>query len=153
MIIKCLAGEPLPVYGKGQNVRDWLYVDDHVRALTAVFERGQPHQSYNIGGRAERTNIDVVLRICDTLDRLKPRADGRSYAEQISFVTDRPGHDQRYAIDPSRLENDLGWRAQESFESGVEKTVRWYLKNEWWWRPKVDQGHAVERQGLEPALV
>jgi dTDP-glucose 4,6-dehydratase len=149
MIIKCLSGEPLPVYGKGLNVRDWLYVEDHVRALTAVFERGQPGQGYNIGGRAERANIDVVRRICDALDRLRPRDDGRAYAEQISYVADRPGHDLRYAIDPSKLERDLGWTPRETFESGIEKTVRWYLENEAWWRPIVERSDASQRQGLK----
>jgi dTDP-glucose 4,6-dehydratase len=151
MIIKALSGEPMPVYGSGLNVRDWLYVDDHVRALTAVFERGQPGQSYNIGGRAEQTNIEVVARICTTLDRLRPRADGKSYAEQISFVTDRPGHDRRYAIDPSKLERELGWQAEETFETGIEKTVRWYLDNEAWWRPILEGSDAGQRQGLKGA--
>jgi dTDP-glucose 4,6-dehydratase len=150
MIIKCLAGEPLPVYGKGQNVRDWLYVEDHVRALTRVFEAGKPGESYNIGGRAERTNIEVVLRICDSLDRVRPRTDGKSYAEQIGFVTDRPGHDLRYAIDPSKLEHELGWRPLETFESGIEKTVAWYLANEAWWGPILERNYGGERLGLKP---
>jgi dTDP-glucose 4,6-dehydratase len=148
MIIKALAGEALPVYGKGLNVRDWLFVEDHARALTAVFERGTPGQSYIIGGRAERTNIDVVTRICTTLDTLRPRADGKSYGEQIGYVTDRPGHDHRYAIDPSKIERDLGWTAQETFDSGIERTVRWYLDNESWWRPLVQEKGAVQRVGL-----
>ncbi|HWL48231.1 MAG TPA: dTDP-glucose 4,6-dehydratase, partial [Sphingomonadaceae bacterium] len=109
VIIKCLAGEPLPVYGTGANVRDWLYVDDHVRALAAVFERGTPGESYMIGGHAERTNLAVVETICDTLDRIRPRGDGRSYRAQISFVADRPGHDFRYAIDATKLRDQLGW--------------------------------------------
>ena len=149
VIIKALAGEALPVYGKGNNVRDWLYVEDHARALTAVFERGTIGESYIIGGRAERTNIEVVQRICATLDTLRPRADGAAYAAQITHVADRPGHDQRYAIDPSKLERDLGWTAQESFDSGIERTVRWYLDNESWWRPLVEQKGATVRAGLK----
>ena len=149
MIIKCLSGEPLPVYGKGLNVRDWLYVEDHVRALTRVFEAGQPGESYNIGGRAERANIEVVTRICESLDRVRPRADGKSYVEQISYVADRPGHDLRYAIDPSKLERELGWAPSETFETGIEKTVRWYLDNAWWWRPILERSDAGQRLGLK----
>ena len=149
MIIKCLSGEPLPVYGKGLNVRDWLYVDDHVRALTRVFEAGTPGESYNIGGRAERANIEVVQRICQSLDAIRPRNDGASYAEQISYVADRPGHDLRYAIDPSKLERELGWTPSETFESGIEKTVAWYLDNDWWWRPILERSYTGERLGLK----
>jgi dTDP-glucose 4,6-dehydratase len=149
MIIKCLSGEPLPIYGKGLNVRDWLYVDDHVRALARVFEAGSPGESYNIGGRAERTNIDVVWRICQCLDRIRPRSDGKSYAEQISYVADRPGHDLRYAIDPSKIQVELGWSPTESFESGIDKTVRWYIDNEWWWRPILERSDAGQRLGLK----
>jgi dTDP-glucose 4,6-dehydratase len=148
VILKALAGENLPVYGKGLNVRDWLFVEDHARALTTVFEKGVIGQSYIIGGRAEKTNIDVVLKICETLDTVRPRADGKKYAEQIGYVTDRPGHDHRYAIDPSKLERDLGWKAQESFDSGIARTVNWYLDNEAWWRPLVEQQQAVKRVGL-----
>jgi dTDP-glucose 4,6-dehydratase len=151
MIIKCLAGEPLPVYGAGANVRDWLYVDDHVRALTAVFERGTPGESYIIGGRAERTNLQVVLAICDVLDRVRPRVDGKPYREQVNYVADRPGHDHRYAIDPAKLQRELGWTAQESFETGIEKTVLWYLDNEVWWRPILDRSDAGRRLGLKSA--
>ena len=149
MIITALEGGTLPVYGKGLNVRDWLYVEDHARALTAVFERGEPGQSYIIGGRAERTNITVVTRICETLDAVRPRADGRSYKEQIGYVADRPGHDARYAIDPSKIERELGWTARESFDSGVENTIRWYLNNEDWWRPLVKEKGATQRLGLK----
>jgi len=148
MIIKCLAGEPLPVYGKGLNVRDWLYVDDHVRALTRVFESGTPGETYVIGGRSEQTNLGVVHRISETLDRLRPRADGVSYREQIAYVSDRPGHDHRYAIDPSKLEGELDWRPTETFESGIEQTIRWYLDNEWWWRPILDGRYEGQRLGL-----
>jgi dTDP-glucose 4,6-dehydratase len=148
MIIKGLAGEPLPVYGQGLNIRDWLYVDDHARALTRVFEAGRPGESYIIGGRAERTNLDVVHVICDALDRLRPRADGKSRREQITYVADRPGHDHRYAIDPSKLERELGWKAQESFETGIARTVQWYLDHEAWWRPILDRTYSGQRLGL-----
>ena len=149
MIVKCLAGEPLPVYGAGANVREWLYVDDHARALTRVFEAGTPGESYIIGGRAERTNLQVVHAICETLDRLRPRGDGKSYKEQVSFVADRPGHDHRYAIDPTKLDRELGWRAAESFDTGIEKTVRWYLENDAWWAPILASGDVGQRLGLK----
>ena len=149
MIIKALAGESLPIYGKGLNVRDWLFVEDHARALTRVFERGVPGQSYIIGGRAERQNIEVVTRICETLDRIRPRADGQSYKAQFTYVADRPGHDHRYAIDPSKIERELGWTAQESFDSGIERTILWYLDNEEWWRPLVEEKGAINRVGLK----
>lgn len=148
MIIKALAGEPLPVYGTGGNVRDWLYVDDHVRALVAVFERGRPGESYMIGGNSERTNLAVVEQLCRTLDAERPRADGQSYASQISFVADRPGHDFRYAIDATKLRSELGWAPRESFESGIAKTVRWYLDNEDWWRAILNGSYRGERLGM-----
>jgi dTDP-glucose 4,6-dehydratase len=151
MIIKCLAGETLPVYGKGDNVRDWLYVDDHVRALQSVFERGQPGQSYMVGGRSEQTNLAVVHMICDTLDRLQPRRDGQRYRTQIGFVADRPGHDFRYAIDASKLERELGWRPQENFASGMEKTIAWYLGNRSWWQAIQSGAYRGERLGLTTA--
>ena len=148
MIVKALAGEPLPVYGKGDQVRDWLYVEDHVRALSTVFERGEPGRTYNIGGNSERQNIEVVHAVCAILDRLRPRGDGRSYAVQLSSVADRPGHDKRYAIDASRIAGELGWTPRESFESGLEKTVAWYLQNESWWRPIVAERGADQRRGI-----
>ncbi|WP_294308074.1 dTDP-glucose 4,6-dehydratase [uncultured Sphingomonas sp.] len=148
MIVKALGGETLPVYGRGENVRDWLFVEDHVRALRTVFERGEPGRRYNIGGNAERRNIDVVHTLCTILDRLHPRADGRSYAGQIGFVTDRPGHDLRYAIDATRIRDELCWVPEESFESGLEKTVRWYLANQEWWRPILAERAADQRRGL-----
>jgi dTDP-glucose 4,6-dehydratase len=151
MIIKCLAGEPLPVYGKGDNVRDWLYVDDHVRALRAVFERGVVGESYMIGGNAEQTNLAVVEAICSTLDRLSPRADGRPYADQISFVTDRPGHDFRYAIDASKLRETLGWTPQHDFASGIAATVQWYLDNRDWWQAILSGAYRGERLGVGSA--
>lgn len=136
-ILNALSGRPLPVYGQGENVRDWLFVDDHARALDLIVERGQVGATYNVGGRNERRNIDVVRRICAVLDELVP---GDSPRESlIEFVTDRPGHDARYAIDATRLETKLGWSAQETFDTGIAKTVRWYLDNEWWWRPLRDR--------------
>jgi len=144
-ILNALAGERLPVYGKGQNVRDWLYVEDHARALDLVAERGRLGETYNVGGRNERRNIEVVQRICEVLDRLRPA--NRPRVELIEFVTDRPGHDARYAIDASKLENELGWRAQETFDTGIEKTVEWYLDNEWWWQPLRDR-YSGQRLGL-----
>ena len=148
MIVKALAGETLPVYGKGANVRDWLYVEDHVRALQAVFERGAPGRTYNVGGNNEKKNLEVVETVCTILDRERPRADGKSYKEQIGFVADRPGHDARYAIDATRIRDELGWEPAETFESGIEKTVRWYLANEPWWRAIVDERQADKRRGL-----
>jgi len=153
MIIKCLAGENLPVYGAGDNVRDWLYVDDHVRALQAVFEKGQVGDSYMIGGRSERTNIAVVEAICDTLDQLSPKADGRSYRNQITFVSDRPGHDFRYAIDATKLENELGWKPRHSFEDGIKATVQWYLDNRTWWEDIMSGAYQGDRLGLQKAGV
>jgi dTDP-glucose 4,6-dehydratase len=147
MIAKALDGEPLPVYGKGDQVRDWLFVEDHVRALQAVFERGELGRTYNVGGFNEKQNIEVVRTICGIIDRLRPRADGKPYADQITSVADRPGHDKRYAIDATRIEQELGWRPQETFETGIKKTVRWYLDNEAWWRPIVERG-AAQRRGV-----
>jgi dTDP-glucose 4,6-dehydratase len=134
-ILNGIEERPIPVYGTGRNVRDWLYVDDHARALALVAAQGAPGRSYNVGGRNERSNLAVVEAICDTLDKLSPRPGGGSRRALISFVSDRPGHDLRYAIDATRIETELGWRAQESFETGLEKTVRWFLDNEAWWRP------------------
>lgn len=147
MIAKALAGEPLPIYGKGDQVRDWLYVEDHVRALQAVFERGEPGRTYNVGGHNERQNIEVVRTLCAILDELRPRADGHAYAEQMTEVADRPGHDKRYAIDAGRIADELGWTPSETFESGIRKTVEWYLANEDWWRPLV-AAKASERRGI-----
>ncbi|MCE2989961.1 MAG: dTDP-glucose 4,6-dehydratase [Burkholderiales bacterium] len=132
MITNALAGKNLPVYGDGKNVRDWLYVEDHCHAIRLALAKGRLGETYNIGGRNERNNLEVVHAICDALDQLRPRSDGKSYREQIVFVTDRPGHDRRYAIDATKLENELGWRAQESFESGLRKTIQWYLDNAEW---------------------
>ena len=133
MILNAMEGRALPVYGDGANVRDWLYVEDHARALDLIAERGRIGETYNVGGRNERRNIDVVTRICALMDDLRPRA--RPHGHLIAYVIDRPGHDARYAIDATKLETELGWRARETFDTGIEKTVRWYLENEWWWRP------------------
>jgi len=132
MILNALAGKPLPIYGKGDNVRDWLYVDDHARALRLVFERGVPGETYNIGGHNEKTNLEVVDALCALLDELQPRADGHAYSEQKTFVADRPGHDRRYAIDAAKIERELGWTPRENFASGLRKTVAWYLANPAW---------------------
>ncbi len=133
-ILNALEGKQLPVYGKGENVRDWLYVDDHARALELVLTSGMPGESYNVGGNEERTNLQVVEAICDILDARRPREEG-SRRELIGFVTDRPGHDKRYAIDASKIKRELGWTPEESFQSGLAKTIDWYLDNEWWWGP------------------
>jgi dTDP-glucose 4,6-dehydratase len=148
MIVKALAGDALPVYGKGDQVRDWLYVEDHVRALQAVFEKGEPGRTYNVGGNNEKQNLEVVRSLCAILDELRPRQIGRSYADQITFVADRPGHDKRYAIDASRIRDELGWTPSETFETGIRKTVEWYLGNEAWWRPIVEHRQADQRRGL-----
>jgi dTDP-glucose 4,6-dehydratase len=146
-ILNALVGKPLPVYGKGENVRDWLYVDDHARALELIMTKGRVGESYNVGGRAQRTNLSVVEAICDVLDRKRPLKGHKPRRELIAFVTDRPGHDRRYAIDPSKIETELGWRAEESFETGIEKTIDWYLANDWWWRPIREEKYAGGRLG------
>lgn len=146
MIINALEGRPLPVYGDGANVRDWLYVDDHVTALCLIAEKGAPGRCYNVGGRNERTNLDVVHRICEILEAAAPRQ--TRYKDLIRLVADRPGHDRRYAIDASRIEGELGWRARETFETGMERTVRWYLENREWWEPLRSAGIGVGRLGL-----
>ncbi|MBR1871053.1 MAG: dTDP-glucose 4,6-dehydratase [Kiritimatiellae bacterium] len=146
-ILNALDGKPLPVYGTGANVRDWLHVDDHVAALLAVNERGVAGETYNVGGHNERTNLEVVQAICATLDELKPRANGKAYAELITFVADRPGHDARYAIDSGKLQRELGWKAKWTFSTGLADTVKWYLANDWWWRPLREEKYAGERLG------
>ena len=146
IILNAVHGKPLPVYGAGANVRDWLYVEDHARALDVIVTRGRIGEKYNVGGRNERRNIDVVRRVCSILDELRPAA--RRHDSLVIYVTDRPGHDLRYAIDAAKLERELGWRAHETFESGIEKTVRWYLDNEWWWRPLREKVYAGERLGV-----
>jgi len=148
IILNALSGAPLPVYGDGGNIRDWLFVEDHARALALVFSAGAAGESYNIGGRCERTNLQVVRGICEQLDARRPRADGRPYADQIEFVFDRPGHDRRYAMDAAKIERDLGWRPLETFETGLAKTVDWYLSNETWWRPLRERAYGGQRLGL-----
>jgi dTDP-glucose 4,6-dehydratase len=132
VLLNALAGKPLPIYGDGQQVRDWLYVQDHCRAIARVLEAGKVGETYNIGGWNEKPNLEVVHTLCAVLDELQPRADGKGYAEQITYVTDRPGHDRRYAIDARKIERDLGWKPQETFETGIRKTVQWYLANQAW---------------------
>jgi len=146
LILNGLAGKPLPIYGDGGNIRDWLYVEDHAEALLLVAEKGSLGRSYNIGGENERTNLELARTICSILDRLQPRADG-SYGDLITFVTDRPGHDARYAIDPTRIRVELGWCPSVTLEEGVEQTVRWYLKNENWWRPLLARPGVGHRLG------
>lgn len=149
VILNALEGRELPVYGDGQNVRDWLYVEDHAAALELVLTKGRIGESYAIGGRSERNNLAVVETICDLLDAKAPLASGRRRA-LVRFVPDRPGHDRRYAIDPSKIERELGWRAAENFESGLDKTIDWFLANEWWWRPIRERKYAGERLGAVP---
>jgi len=145
VVLNALEEKTLPVYGKGDNVRDWLYVEDHAVALTNVLEKGRVGQSYNIGGNAERTNLEVVHTICDVLDELRPTATSRR--ELVQFVSDRPGHDRRYAIDASKIKKNLGWSPSASFEQGLENTVKWYLDNEWWWKPIREGRYAGQRLG------
>ena len=146
MILNAIEGEPLPVYGDGGNIRDWLYVEDHVRALVLVLTKGRPGSRYNVGGRCERTNLQVVNTICDLLDDVAPA--GTPRRQLISFVADRPGHDRRYAIDPTKVEKELGWLPRETFESGLRKTVLWYLNNKAWWQPLRKIVYAGNRLGL-----
>jgi len=148
VILNALDGQQLPIYGKGDNIRDWLFVDDHARALLKVIQFGAVGRTYNIGGRNERTNLEVVETICDILDELRPKVSG-SYRDLIKFVEDRPGHDKRYAIDASRLETELGWHAEETFESGIRKTIQWYLDNEWWWQPIRQKKYSGQRLGVK----
>ncbi len=148
VILNALAGKPLPIYGDGSNVRDWLYVEDHAEALLHVVQKGALGRSYNIGGENERSNLELVRTICGILDRMQPRAEG-PYADLITFVTDRPGHDARYAIDPSRIREELGWRPSVTVEEGLAKTVAWYLDNRAWWQALMDRGGVGERLGLK----
>ncbi|MBU2980342.1 dTDP-glucose 4,6-dehydratase [Lentibacter algarum] len=145
VILNALHGKPIPIYGKGENVRDWLYVEDHADALLLVLQDGMLNRSYNIGGENELSNLELVQMICTILDKLRPA--NKPYADQIKFVTDRPGHDMRYAIDPSRIREELGWRPSVTVEQGLEKTVRWYLDNEAWWKPLLDRSGVGERLG------
>ncbi|GFE52473.1 dTDP-glucose 4,6-dehydratase [Roseobacter cerasinus] len=159
VILNALAGKELPIYGDGSNIRDWLYVEDHADALLTVLEKGKLGRSYNIGGENERTNLELVQTLCGILDRLRPKTpssngegvghNAPSYADQITFVTDRPGHDARYAIDPTRMREELGWRPSVTVEEGLEKTVQWYLDNEDWWRALQDRKGVGTRLGVK----
>ncbi len=146
IILNALDQKPLPIYGTGSNVRDWLYVDDHAKALWLIVREGRIGEKYNVGGRNERRNIDVVKEICGILDEIQPHLG--LHSNLITYVADRPGHDLRYAIDATKLENELGWRAQENFSTGIRKTVEWYLDNSWWWQPLRDGVYAGERLGI-----
>jgi dTDP-glucose 4,6-dehydratase len=146
-ILNALEGKPLPVYGRGENVRDWLHVDDHAEALELVLTRGEVGESYNVGGRAERSNLQVVEAICDLVDQRRPLPNGGSRRSLIEYVTDRPGHDRRYAIDPSKIEHELGWKAAHDFDRGLAETVDWFIANEWWWRPIREGKYRGERLG------
>jgi dTDP-glucose 4,6-dehydratase len=147
VILNALHEKPLPIYGSGCNVRDWLHVEDHARALELIINRGKVGHSYNVGSRSERTNLNVVETICDILDRKRRRDRNRSYRELITFVEDRPGHDRRYAIDATKLQTELGWQSMMTFETGLEQTIDWYLANEWWWRPIRNMSYSGERLG------
>ncbi|WP_131830059.1 dTDP-glucose 4,6-dehydratase, partial [Xanthomonas citri] len=148
VIAKALAGEPLPVYGDGKQVRDWLFVSDHCDAIRTVLAKGRVGETYNVGGNAERQNIEVVRTICALLDQQRPRSDGQLRASQITHVTDRPGHDRRYAIDASKLRNELGWQPAYTFEQGIALTVQWYLDNQAWVQGVLDGSYRLERIGV-----
>ena len=148
VILNALSEKPIPIYGNGNNIRDWLYVDDHANALLLALEKGESGRTYNIGDENERTNLEVVKAVCSILDRLSPRKEGQ-YADLITFVQDRPGHDARYAIDPSRIRNELGWQTTVSFDQNLEKTVQWYLNNQDWWQPLLNTAGVGQRQGIK----
>lgn len=148
VILKALQGQDIPVYGDGKNVRDWLYVYDHVKALLTVLQQGEAGETYNVGGHNEKQNIEVVQTICAALNELKPRKDQKKYEDQIAFVKDRPGHDWRYAIDASKIQDDLGWKPKETFETGIKKTIEWYLSNIRWCEEVTENNYGLERIGL-----
>ena len=148
VVLRCLQGEPIPIYGKGDNIRDWLYVGDHCDALIKVLDSGNTGETYNIGGDNELTNLALVTMLCTLLDTLRPREDGKSYQEQITFVTDRPGHDQRYAIDANKIREQLNWEPKEESKTGFQKTIQWYLDNEPWWQNILSGTYQMTRQGL-----
>lgn len=149
--LNAIDGKELPIYGKGDNIRDWLYVDDHAKALWLAVTKGVPGETYNVGGSNERTNLEVVETICDVLDEIKPmsKEDGSSgsYRDLITFVKDRPGHDKRYAIDSTKIQNELGWKAEENFDTGIRKTIQWYVDNQWWWGPIREKTYSGHRLG------
>jgi len=148
VLLKALRGEAIPVYGQGTNIRDWLFVEDHAEALLTVLERGRPGETYNIGGNNELQNLDLVRLLCHLLDEARPRSDQKSYADQITFVTDRPGHDLRYAIDAAKIRDELGWQPKQDHQSGFRKTVAWYLDNQPWWQAILDGSYQLQRLGL-----
>lgn len=148
MIINAISDKSLPIYGNGNNVRDWLYVTDHCKAIFTVLETGRIGETYNIGGNCEKQNIEIVNNICEILDEFVPREDGKSYKNQITYVKDRPGHDMRYAIDSSKIQNNLGWKPEETFDSGIQKTIKWYLENKSWWKNIQNKKYGQERLGL-----
>ncbi|EQD56193.1 DTDP-glucose 4,6-dehydratase, partial [mine drainage metagenome] len=148
VVLAAIEGKDIPLYGDGLNIRDWLYVGDHIRAIRRIHEAGTPGETYNIGGNSERTNRSVINTILSILDRERPRSDGHSYSEQVKLVTDRPGHDRRYAMDASRLMRELDWTPEFSFESAIGETVRWYLANEKWWKNIRSQTYSGERLGV-----
>jgi len=148
VILRALHGEPVPVYGDGENIRDWLYVEDHARALFLILSGGRAGESYNVGGDAERTNLDVVESICGLLDEMLPESPHQPHRRLITFVTDRPGHDRRYAMDTAKIRREMSWAPRESFETGLRKTVSWYLANRWWWEPIWSQRYRGERLGV-----
>ncbi|MBC8485987.1 MAG: dTDP-glucose 4,6-dehydratase [Candidatus Cloacimonetes bacterium] len=147
MIINAISDKSLPIYGKGDNVRDWLYVTDHCKAIFTVLETGRIGETYNIGGNCEKQNVEIVNNICEILDEFVPREDGKSYKNQITYVKDRPGHDMRYAIDSSKIQNNLGWKPEETFDSGIQKTIKWYLENKNWWKNIQNKKYGQERLG------
>lgn len=149
VILKAIRGQEIPIYGKGDNVRDWLYVEDHADALLRVLDKGTNGRTYNIGGENERTNLELVETLCGILDNVRPKEDGSKYADQITFVADRPGHDMRYAIDPTRIREELGWQPSVTVEEGLEKTVRWYLENEDWWQSLLSREGVDQRLGVK----
>jgi dTDP-glucose 4,6-dehydratase len=140
-ILNALKGQPLPIYGDGQQIRDWLYVKDHCSAIRVVLEKGQLGETYNVGGWNEKTNLEVVQALCSILDELKPKADGSSYSDHITYIKDRPGHDRRYAIDATKIEHDLNWKPKETFKTGIRKTIQWYLENPDWWQPLLSEDY------------
>ena len=149
VIANCIDEKPLPVYGNGENIRDWLFVEDHCKALDCIIKDGNSSETYNIGGNCELRNIEIVNEICKNLDKLKPRKEAASYLDLIEFVKDRPGHDFRYAIDSSKITNNIGWTPKEEFDSGICKTIDWYLNNEKWWRKIQQNKYNQERLGLK----
>ncbi len=148
MIINCLSEKKLPIYGKGENIRDWLYVEDHCRAIDLILQDGTIGDTYNIGGNNEIRNIDIVKSICSVLDKLKPATSGKSYHDLIAYVTDRPGHDFRYSIDSTKIKNELNWTPKETFDTGLIKTIEWYLNNETWWKKIHNHIYKQERLGI-----